>query len=89
MFSDGIHHGTNKYEIGDKNLSEEKNLQSDISISSFGSNYSFGIDIFYNSINDYIYLNPTGTSRGSAPVYNYTQADASLFGGELYYSRST
>ena len=35
LFSDGIHHGTSRYEVGDKNLSEEKNLQSDISISSF------------------------------------------------------
>jgi hypothetical protein len=23
------------------------------------------------------------------PVYNYSQADASLFGGELYFSKST
>ncbi len=89
LFSDGVHHGTSRYEVGDKNLSEEKNLQTDISISSFGSNYSFGIDVFYNSISDYIYLNPTGESIASALVYNYTQADASLFGGELYYSRST
>ena len=89
LFSEGVHHGTNRYEIGDSTLSEEKNIQTDISLSSYGSDSSFGLDVFYNSINDYIYLNPTGTTINSAPVYNYTQADASLFGGELHFSKST
>ena len=89
LFSEGVHHGTNRYEIGDSTLSEEKNIQTDISLSSYGSDSSFGLDVFYNSINDYIYLNPTGTTINSAPIYNYTQADASLFGGELHFSKST
>ena len=59
LFSEGLHHGTNLYEIGDSTLSEEKNIQTDISLSSYGSDSSFGLDVFYNSINDYIYLNPT------------------------------
>src|SRR6056300_1611664 len=76
LFSEGVHHGTNRYEIGNSTLSEEKNIQTDISLSSYGSDSSFGLDVFYNSINDYIYLNPTGTTISSRPVYNYTQADA-------------
>jgi len=89
LFSEGVHHGTNRYEIGDSTLSEEKNIQTDISLSSYGSDSSFGLDVFYNSINDYIYLNPTGTTISSRPVYNYSQADASLFGGELHFTKST
>ena len=89
LFSDGVHHGTAQYEIGDSNLTEEKNFQTDISISSFGSDSSFGLDVFYNSIQDYIYLEPTGQTMSSMPVYNYSQADASLMGGELYFSKST
>lgn len=89
LFSDGVHHGTAQYEIGDSNLIEEKNFQTDISISSFDSDSSFGLDIFYNSIQDYIYLEPTGQTINSMPVYNYSQTDASLMGGELYFSKST
>jgi iron complex outermembrane receptor protein len=89
LFSDGVHHGTAQYEIGDSSLVEEKNIQTDISISSFGSDSSFGLDVFYNSISDYIYLEPTGQTINSMPVYNYSQADASLMGGELYFSKST
>ena len=89
LFSDGVHHGTNQYEVGDSRLIEEKNFQTDISFSAFGSDSSFGIDIFYNSIQDYIYLNPTGNSINDFSVYNYSQSDASLIGGELYFSKST
>ena len=89
LFSDGVHHGTAQYEIGDRNLNEEKNFQTEISISSFGSDSSFGLDVFYNSVQDYIYLEPTGQTMSSMPVYNYSQADASLMGGELYFSKST
>ena len=60
-----IHHGTAQYEIGDSNLTEEKNFQTDISISSFGSDSSFGLDVFYNSIQDYIYLEPTGQTMNA------------------------
>ena len=89
LFSDGVHHGTNQYEVGDSRLIEEKNFQTDISFSAFGSDSSFGIDIFYNSIQDYIYFNPTGNSINDFSVYNYSQSDASLIGGELYFSKST
>jgi iron complex outermembrane receptor protein len=89
LFSDGVHHGTAQYEIGDSNLVEEKNFQTDISISSFDSGSSFGLDVFYNSIQDYIYLEPTGQTINSMSVYNYAQTDASLMGGEVYFSRST
>ena len=49
LFSDGVHHGTAQYEIGDINLIEEKNFQTDISISSFDSGSSFGLDVFYKT----------------------------------------
>jgi len=89
LFSDGIHHGTAQYELGDSSLTEEKNFQTDISFSSYATDSSFGIDIFYNSIEDYIYLDPTGKTINDFPVYNYSQTDASLMGGELYFSKST
>ena len=68
---------------------EERNFQTDLSILTFSSNSSFGMDLFYNSIKDYIYLNPAGTKISGMPVYNYTQSNAVLFGGEIFYNKKT
>ena len=89
LFADGMHHGTARYYVGDQNLSEEKSSQIDFSISTFTSESQFGLDLFANSLKDYIYLNPTGEEIDEMPVYNYIQDDANLFGGELYYNRQT
>ena len=89
LFSDGVHHGTARYEVGNVNLVEEKSLQTDISFASYSSNSTFGIDVFFNSIDDYIYLNPTGQTINGAPVYDYTQTDAKLMGTEIYFSTKT
>ena len=89
LFAEGVHHGTAQYEIGDKNLSEEKSFQTDFSLEKYTSNSIFGMDIFYNKIRDYIYLNSTGNKIEGLSVYNYNQADASLFGLELFISRET
>ena len=89
LFSDGIHHGTSRYEVGNVNLVEEKSLQTDISFASYSFNSTFGIDVFFNSIDDYIYLNPTGQTIDGAPVYDYTQTDAKLMGTEIYFSTKT
>jgi iron complex outermembrane receptor protein len=38
---------------------------------------------FYNRIQDYIYISPTGeTSSGGYDIYQYSQNDAKLYGGE-------
>ena len=89
LFAQGVHHGTAQYEIGDKNLNVEKSFQTDFSIETFTSNYTFGLDIFYNKLSDYIYLNPTGNKIEGLLVYNYSQADASLFGLELFLTKET
>ncbi|MBT6169462.1 MAG: TonB-dependent receptor [Flavobacteriaceae bacterium] len=89
LFSEGVHHGTAQYEIGNKNLKEERSSQIDLSIVTSTSNSTFGMDIFYNKLSDYIYLNPTGNKIGDFKVYNYLQEDASLFGGEIFLSKKT
>ena len=89
LFADGMHHGTARYYVGDQNLSEEKSSQIDFSISTFTSESQFGLDLFANSLKDYIYLNPTGEEIDEMPVYNYVQDDANIFGGELYYNRQS
>ncbi|PDH52011.1 MAG: hypothetical protein CND00_02890 [Cryomorphaceae bacterium MED-G14] len=89
LFSEGIHHATGRYEQGDKNLSTESNLQVDFSIMTFSEKSKFELDLFYNKINDYIYINPTDSYVDNYQVYKYIQKDANLFGGEISYKRET
>jgi iron complex outermembrane receptor protein len=90
LFSDGAHHGTSQYQIGSTSLEEEKNTQYDVSYEYRNNeNFVLGIDVFYNNINDYIYLNPTGGVIDELPVYNYDQTDSKLFGGEIQLSYQT
>ncbi len=84
LFSDGVHHGTSQYELGNINLTEEKNFQVDFSYELIKSDLRFGFDLFYNKVNDYIFLSPTGNFIDEYPSFEYLQSDAKLYGGEIY-----
>ena len=95
--ANGVHDGTVVYEIGDPTLKPETSLEEDIAFGVNGKDVDFEIDLFNNSINDFIYakglknsmgqdsinnsLNAVGL--GAAPVYKYTQGGAQLYGGEI------
>jgi len=94
--ANGIHDGTVVWELGDANLKPEFSLEEDLAIGMNGNDISFEVDVFNNSINDFIYakgltgknggdsLNNTfpSVSIGPAPVYKYTQGNVQLYGGE-------
>ena len=86
LFSEGVHHGSNQYEIGNSSLKKENNFQSDLSFEFFQNKNTFGVDLFYNKMENYIYLNPTGGLIEDFPVFIYDQSDANIYGGELYAS---
>ena len=52
LFSDGVHHGTSQYEKGNVNLKEEKNVQFDMSYDYNKEGFDFGVDAFYNRVNN-------------------------------------
>lgn len=83
LTSNGVHHGTNRFEEGNNNLKNEKNLQLDLSLEYNTEHFEVFANGFYNSINDYIYLSPTGEIEDGAPVFTYIQNDAKLYGGEF------
>ena len=83
LASNGIHEGTNRYEIGNKNLKNENAIQMDLSVDYHNDHFSISVSPFYNSISNYIYISPTGGTISSNPVYEYKQTDAFLYGGEL------
>ncbi len=83
LTSNGIHHGTNRYELGNPNLSAEQNIQFDLGFQYNLQTLTFQGDVFYNTVNDYIFINPTGEIEDGADVYEYSQTDANLYGGEF------
>jgi len=79
--SNGIHSG--RIEIGNSHLKNEKNRQVDLSLEYAHTHIEFFANAFLNNISDYIYLKPNGLSDGSYAIYEYKQADAQLYGGEI------
>ncbi|EAR01184.1 Hemin receptor [Maribacter sp. HTCC2170] len=83
LTSNGTHEGTNRYELGNSDLTHEKNIQTDISLEYSNEHVEFFINGFYNSINDYIFIQPNGTVLEEEDVFEYTQENAELYGGEM------
>lgn len=83
LTSNGVHHGTNRYEIGTANLKTEQNIQTDLNLEYSNSHFEFFVNGFYNHINDYIYTSPTGEQIDANDVFEYIQDDARLYGGEI------
>ncbi len=83
LTSYGVHHGTNRFEIGNPDLKSEQNLQTDISLGYNSEHLEVYANGFYNHINNYIYAAPTGDMEDGYPVYAYIQNNAKLYGGEL------
>ncbi|MUP45825.1 TonB-dependent receptor [Gramella sp. BOM4] len=83
LTSNGTHHGTNRYEIGNPNLDNEQNFQVDVAVEWRNRHIEAFVNVFNNAVNDYIFLNPTGESIENNPVFNYVQEDANLYGGEI------
>jgi iron complex outermembrane receptor protein len=83
LTSNGVHEGTNRYEIGNADLETEQNFQTDLNIEYKSSHFEFFINGFYNYINQYIFTSPTGEVIEGNPVFAYVQDDAKLYGGEI------
>ena len=82
LTSNGVHEGSNRYEIGNQNLENEQNFQVDVNFEYDNEHFDFFINGFYNHINNYIYISPTGNMIDDNFVFEYVQNNASLYGGE-------
>jgi iron complex outermembrane receptor protein len=83
LASEGMHHGTNRYEIGDINLKKEHNFQTDISFQYLSDHLKIDLNGFYNNVKDYILLSPTNKIIKNLDVFEYKQNNAKLYGGEF------
>ena len=82
LSSNGVHEGSNRYEIGNANLKNEQNFQIDLNIDYNAEHFDFFANGFYNNIHNYIFISPNGNVIDNNFVYDYLQNNAILFGGE-------
>jgi iron complex outermembrane recepter protein len=80
--SNGIHEGTNRYEIGNPDLKNERNVQLDLALTYENEHLNTYLNGFYNVIDDYIFITPTQEVLEQEPVFRYAQFNAALYGGE-------
>ncbi|PLX10741.1 MAG: hypothetical protein C0598_09780 [Marinilabiliales bacterium] len=72
-----------RFELGDENLVPENSYETDFSFHYHKSNITLDLAVFYNRINDFIFISPTGdTTNDGLSIYKYKQADSKLYGGE-------
>jgi len=83
LTSNGVHEGTNRYERGNINLTNEQNFQADVALEYRNEHIEFFANGFYNAVNDYIFLSPSNETLDDAQVFDYLQDNAALYGGEL------
>jgi iron complex outermembrane receptor protein len=79
--SNGIHDGTVIYEIGQPNLKPENNLEFDFAPGIRSKDVTAEVDLFYNSIHNFIYAKQLNSAFGGDSVNNSTPGftDASIF----------
>ena len=82
LTSNGVHEGTNRYEIGNSNLKNEQNFQVDLNLEYRNPHFELFLNLFNNYINNYIFITPNGNIIDDNNVFDYTQTNATLFGGE-------
>ena len=82
LSSNGVHEGSNRYEIGNANLKNEQNFQVDLNVDYNAEHFDFFANGFYNNINNYIFISPNGNTIDDNFVYDYLQNNAVLYGGE-------
>jgi len=93
LSANGVHEGTFNYIYGDVNLKSETSLQADGGLFTNSDHVSFGLNIFYNAIHNFIFLHKLAAAGGGDSIVNvngddfkaftYGQQNARLYGAEF------
>ncbi|HTL80606.1 MAG TPA: TonB-dependent receptor [Bacteroidia bacterium] len=88
LASNGVHEGTIQYMIGDPHLKAENSLQFDFAVGTEQKHLTAEVDVFSNSISNYIFaqklnsINGGDSIRDGFQTLKFTQGNAILNGGE-------
>jgi len=81
LTQDGVH--GNRYEKGNTDLVSQQSYEGDFSGHYHAKHLVFDLALFYNNIDNYIYLAPTSdTISNGMKIYQYQQINAVLYGFE-------
>ena len=95
LSSNGAHEGTNRFELGNRDLKSETSWQTDAGFEFNSDHITLGASVYYNSVGNFIYyrkvLNATGTdslivdadSGDLLIVFRFDQQKANLYGVEF------
>lgn len=83
--ANGIHPGTNSFQLGNLNFKPEFNLQEDAGINYNTPHITINAEVFNNNINNYIFNEKIASSSGQVVIdtFQFRAAKAHLYGGEL------
>ena len=87
--SNGVHEGTLRYELGDPLLKSETSLQLDYSLGYSSEHVAAEVNLFTNSVTNYIFLRKLTTLAGADSLvdgnsaFKFVSGDAILRGGEI------
>ena len=88
LSSNGVHEGTQRYELGNIGLKPENSWQFDLGLDYSSPIISAELSLFANRINHYIYSEKLADENGQlvlideTPAYQFTSGDARILGGE-------
>lgn len=84
LYSNGVHHGSAQFEIGDLNLKSERSFNVDVTLRHLSGRGRAEISVYNNRLRNFIFPfpdpEPTLTVRGAFPTFRYQQAEARLRG---------
>ena len=88
LYSDGLHHGSGTYEVGDSLATSERSVKWINSLAATPFPWmKLNLDLYANYFNGYIYLYPTGEIveklTGAFPRFDTRQTDARFLGADL------
>ena len=86
LFSEGLHQSASRIELGDLRFNSEIGHKFSLTFGHSSDAFSFSVNPFINTINDFILIEPTGiqqTIRGNFQVWEYRQTRAQLLGVDV------
>ncbi len=88
LYSDGLHHGSATYEVGDKDLKSEKGLKWLNTLLWQSEGLKMSLEFYGQFLSGYIYAQPhpdsvRQTIRGTFPLFSYQQHDALFYGADF------
>jgi len=90
LYSFGPHLATNRFDVGDVTLDEEKVLSATTGLSYSNAPWDVTVSVYYSDFSDFIYQTADNRELDELPVFLWSQDDATFSGidGEIIYTTS-